>query len=343
MIITGQYKKSIIKMATNKLSIKRIIIILFLLSSVFIALIYYIGPSKIISQLKELNILYFMIALAIGFIIYLIKAYRLSILSSIFCKKTLGFKEAFSINSIGILLGTSTPARLGELYKIKMISKSSHSTLAQSTACWLNERLPDVLILIVAAIFLSFFSAKISYVSFALKIFSLLFLLCIILGFLFIFTARKLVKKGFSFASKQVNKTNKLKLLGKILKLLRLLYESIYSIRNNFFGYSKILIISVIIWSLEVLLLRSLLAGFGMSLSFFVIFGIMGISIIIAIISSLPLGLGVADLSYIGLYVLYGIPSDAATAAIFLYRVIQLILIFGIGTAVIAHKAAKKL
>ncbi len=329
-------------MANNKFSIKRIFVILLLLSLVFIALIYYIGPSKIFSQLKELNILYFIIALIIGFIIYLIKAYRLSMLSNIFCKNSIGFKEAFNINAIGILLGTSTPARLGELYKIKMISKSSHSTLAQSTACWLNERLPDVLILIIAAIFLSFFSVRISYVSFALQLFSIMFLLGIILGFLFIFSARKLVKRGFSLASKHINKTRNLKLLGKILKLVRLLYESIYSIKHNFLGYSKIIVISVIIWSLETVLLRSLLAGFGFSLSFFVIFGIMGISIILAIISSLPLGLGVADLSYISMYVLYGIPSETATAAIFLYRAIQLILIFGIGTAVIAHKAARK-
>lgn len=119
---------------------------------IFVYILWRIGILKILETLSHVNL--FLLSAAILFLIPLIisKAFKWKILINS-CDINYPLPKCVSAWLVGFSVGLITPGRVGDFFKVLYLKKSENTTFGVPLATVVVDRIADILILIILAIF----------------------------------------------------------------------------------------------------------------------------------------------------------------------------------------------
>ena len=213
-------------------------------------------------------------------------------------------KDNFMIFISGFALGV-TPGKVGELIKAQLLKNKFNIPRSKTAPLVIVERFYDFFAIAIISLF------GILVFEYSIYIFTILSVGIII--FLTITSSEKLFLKF-------LQKIEKIKFLRNFSSELPKSFTIIQkSTRGKIFPLS--IILSVIFWILDSIIAYLTLLAFGIDIiDYFVLMSIYTSSIILGVISFLPLGIGVVEGSLVGFLSLNGIEFPLATAIVVFIR-----------------------
>ena len=213
-------------------------------------------------------------------------------------------KDNFMIFISGFALGV-TPGKVGELIKAQLLKNKFNIPRSKTAPLVIVERFYDFFAIAIISLF------GIFVFEYSIYIFTILAIGIII--FLTITSSEKLFLKF-------LQKIEKIKFLRNFSSELPKSFTIIQkSTRGKIFPLS--IILSVIFWILDSIIAYLTLLSFGIDIiDYFVLMSIYTSSIILGVISFLPLGIGVVEGSMVGFLSLNGIEFPLATAIVVFIR-----------------------
>jgi len=213
-------------------------------------------------------------------------------------------KDNFMIFISGFALGV-TPGKVGELIKAQLLKNKFNIPRSKTAPLVIVERFYDFFAIAIISLF------GILVFEYSIYIFTILAIGIII--FLTITFSEKLFLKF-------LQKIEKIKFLRNFSSELPKSFTIIQkSTRGKIFPLS--IILSVIFWILDSIIAYLTLLSFGIDIiDYFVLMSIYTSSIILGVISFLPLGIGVVEGSMVGFLSLNGIEFPLATAIVVFIR-----------------------
>ena len=213
-------------------------------------------------------------------------------------------KDNFMIFISGFALGV-TPGKVGELIKAQLLKNKFNIPRSKTAPLVIVERFYDFFAIAIISLF------GILVFEYSIYIFTILSVGIII--FLTITSSEKLFLKF-------LQKIEKIKFLRNFSSELPKSFTIIQkSTRGKIFPLS--IILSVIFWILDSIIAYLTLLSFGIDIiDYFVLMSIYTSSIILGVISFLPLGIGVVEGSMVGFLSLNGIEFPLATAIVVFIR-----------------------
>ena len=213
-------------------------------------------------------------------------------------------KDNFMIFISGFALGV-TPGKVGELIKAQLLKNKFNIPRSKTAPLVIVERFYDFFAIAIISLF------GILVFEYSIYIFTILSVGIII--FLTITSSEKLFLKF-------LQKIEKIKFLRNFSSELPKSFTIIQkSTRGKIFPLS--IILSVIFWILDSIIAYLTLLSFGIDIiDYFVLMSIYTSSIILGVISFLPLGIGVVEGSLVGFLSLNGIEFPLATVIVVFIR-----------------------
>ena len=213
-------------------------------------------------------------------------------------------KDNFMIFISGFALGV-TPGKVGELIKSQLLKNKFNIPRTKTAPLVIVERFYDFFAIAVISLF------GILVFEYSIYIFGILIIGITI--FLIVTSSEKIFLKF-------LNKIEKIKFLKNFSNELPKSFNVIQkSTRGKIFPLS--ITLSVIFWFLDSIIAYLTLLSFGIDIiDYFVLMSIYTSSIILGVISFLPLGIGVVEGSLVGFLSLNGIEFHLATAIVVFIR-----------------------
>ena len=204
----------------------------------------------------------------------------------------------------GFALGV-TPGKVGELIKSQLLKNKFHIPRTKTAPLVIVERFYDFFAIAIISLF------GILVFEYSIYIFGILAIGISI--FLIVTSSEKIFLKF-------LNKIEKIKFLKSFSNELPKSFNVIQkSTRGKIFPLS--IILSVIFWFLDSMIAYLTLLSFGIDIiDYFVLMSIYTSSIILGVISFLPLGIGVVEGSLVGFLSINGIEFHLATAVVVFIR-----------------------
>ena len=276
-----------------------------ILSLLFIAaLAYFISKieiSKVAELFLKINPLILLFALISFTVAILVKIARLVLIAGYYGHE-ISFKDSSVVQMVSVSFATLTPGRIGEGVKAVLLNQKRIS-FTESVSITLFERLFDLLLLGIGAVIFSVLVLNSSKTTIIFAVVTAIFLVMILM----LKEAEKIVRLPFLRNLKVAKYIARLKFDWKL---------SIF----------PILLVSILVWTFSAGLQYFTLAALDTEISFLLVFGIVCISTMVSIISILPDGIGVADLSIFFLYSIIGVPNEVITSLLIVYRLFGTIL-----------------
>ena len=213
-------------------------------------------------------------------------------------------KDNFMIFISGFALGV-TPGKVGELIKSQLLKNKFNIPRTKTAPLGIVERFYDFFAIAVISLF------GILVFEYSIYIFGILTIGITI--FLIVTSSEKIFLKF-------LNKIEKIKFLKNFSNELPKSFNVIQkSTRGKIFPLS--ITLSIIFWFLDSIIAYLTLLSFGIDIiDYFVLMSIYTSSIILGVISFLPLGIGVVEGSLVGFLSLNGIEFHLATAIVVFIR-----------------------
>lgn len=297
--------------------------VLFLLGSFIVLLIFLLaGIEETINLLLKINFETILFLFLIEFLIIFLHSLRWRIiLHNNVCNKEVTFKNIFLSTNIGLFASNIVPAgtTVSEPIRAYVLSKADNfpmiKSFASSIVNLMLEVLPIFLLISIAIYFV--IANNISPFLLAILIFAFLVVLFLsTISFLSI-TNKKLAMKTANFF---VNFFSKLSFLKKhveeqkkdINRVVSIFCESAQtnaSKKNLFFGTS----ISLITWILNFLRTYIIFIAVGFNINIAIFVTIMVVVYVVSFIPTTPGGIGIYELSSVGLFSLFGVSIAVAS------------------------------
>ena len=213
-------------------------------------------------------------------------------------------KDNFMIFISGFALGV-TPGKVGELIKSQLLKNKFNISRSKTAPLVIVERFYDFFAIAIISLF------GILVFEYSIYIFGVLVIGISI--FLIVTSSEKIFLKF-------LNKIEKIKFLKNFSNELPKSFNVIQkSTRGKIFPLS--ITLSIIFWFLDSIIAYLTLLSFGIDIiDYFVLMSIYTSSIILGVISFLPLGIGVVEGSLVGFLSLNGIEFHLATAIVVFIR-----------------------
>ena len=213
-------------------------------------------------------------------------------------------KDNFMIFISGFALGV-TPGKVGELIKSQLLKNKFNISRSKTAPLVIVERFYDFFAIAIISLF------GILVFEYSIYIFGVL-----VIGISIFLTVTSSEKIFLKF----LNKIEKIKFLKSFSNELPKSFNVIQkSTRGKIFPLS--IILSVIFWFLDSMIAYLTLLSFGIDIiDYFVLMSIYTSSIILGVISFLPLGIGVVEGSLVGFLSINGIEFHLATAVVVFIR-----------------------
>ncbi len=270
-------------------------VLLFLLTKLDIAAVYV--------QVVNSNKLFLTIGILCLVQVILLKIIRFVTISRYY-SYPLTFKQASLVETVGISFAMVTPGRVGEGSKAIIMNKELRVPMASSFSVIILERLMDVALLGVGAFLFTFY----------------------------IFNAsRMVVLIGLSAAFLVISLIVFLRYASVLMSIIPERYRCYFKdikIKNDKSLLSIILIFTIFIWIIEAGAPWFVALALGVSLPFYIVFGIVCVSTIALIFSVLPAGIGTLDLSFLFLLSMVEVPMETGVSILLIYRFFSIILPF---------------
>jgi uncharacterized membrane protein YbhN (UPF0104 family) len=201
---------------------------------------------------------------------------------------------------VGISLASLTPARMGEASKAILLNKRTGASMTTSLSIVIFERVFDLLFLGVGALIfsLSFLPGVSGIIAFFV-----ILLIIYLLSFLRYFN-----------------------LVEKFLPTLLKGYFRKVRFEADLRAVLIVLTFTTVMWFFEAGFPWLTTTSFDIRVPLLVVFGIMCLSTLSSIISILPFGLGVLDISFLYLYTRIGLPLESAVSLLIVVRFFSTLL-----------------
>ena len=213
-------------------------------------------------------------------------------------------KDSFLIYTAGFSL-TIIPGKVGELLKSQLLKSKFNIPRTKTVPVVLLEQLYNVIGIIIISLF------GIWYFELGIYVFS--FFLIALIVVLTLISSRKLFDKAIQFLGKR-------KFTSKFVTPLSSSYDSIkHGTRGRILFVSSGL--SVIFWFIESATVFLILMAFGITdIEFLKVIPTYTTSILLGILSFLPMGVGVVEGSLVGFFSLQGIETSLAFTVVIIIR-----------------------
>ena len=276
---------------------------------ILVGLVLYVNPSMLIRTIAKTDLFYLFLGFMISNITVMLRVVKWNVLLS-----NISFKQLFPVQMLGMSLSNLTPGKIGEPIKAVILKLSNKLPVSESLPTIIWERIMDVVVLVLFAIFGVQFIAGNFFVPSILSIsMVIVFIILLILV---------LYKK--SFGIRVFNLLKKIPILNKIdNQFIATFYKGVKILKSKLF---LSFILTFIVWFLDGAVFYFVLLSFGLSSieNLFIIPCILALSILIGICSSLPSGVGSTEVVMIILLGALGIEKTVATATVMLARFLTL-------------------
>jgi len=288
--------------------------------SIFIILIFYIiiiaysDFNKFSENILQFHFEYLPLILGIIFASMLVKGIRQK-----FLLKKIGIELSTKNSIILYLAGMSmiiTPGGSGELIKSYYLKKQNGYSQSKTFPLVFVERFYDLLA-IVSIIFFTLIFFQI-FESFIVATFAL--------GFLAVVYFSMRSKKFFSFLSKFFIKIPK---LSKFVKNIEESYSSFQSLTTS--NIPKNWLLSLLAFGLDAIAVYFVFIGFGLDFDFVFTTMINFSSLLFGVLTLVPAGIGVTEVSFVSFLTQEGISLSLATSIIVMIRLTSIWFATGIG------------
>lgn len=275
--------------------------------AILAAIVAYSNPATLAGLLAKSNHAY----IIVGFLISL-AAILLGVLKWKVLLNGVSFRELVPIQILGFTISNFTPGKAAEPAKAVLLKAAKDISVSSSLASIIWERIMDVIVLILFSV------AAISTLSlgsnFVLAAFGVAVFIIIIIVSVGVLYSERFGRKLFSFVKK----------LPLLRKLPNNFMDLFYKTKISRSRLAKSFIISFITWLILGVVLYFSLLAFGVGVSPFILSGIVALSIVIGIASSLPGGLGTTEVVMIFLLGLVGVDQTIAAAAALTFRLMTI-------------------
>jgi uncharacterized protein (TIRG00374 family) len=233
------------------------------------------------------------------------------------------------VQFLGITISMLTPARVAEPTKALLLKMKDGTSVSKSLPSIIWERILDITALVIfAALTLTMLASTqfflLGYVGVAA--FSIL-----VIVLLFILYSRRFGIVVF----------NLIRRLPFLKNLKDGFLKSFYSVRIGRKRVTAGFVIALVIWFFDGLSLYFVLQAFGVYINPLIGVGIVALSVMIGVASSLPGGLGSTEIVMILLLTSYGIQNPIAVTAVFIYRFVTFWYGLGLGVASFLYLSKK--
>lgn len=271
------------------------------------AVVYYSNPAVLAGLLAASDHRFILI----GFIISL-AAILLGVLKWQVLLKGVKFRELVPVQILGFTISNFTPGKAAEPAKALILKAVKDMPVSSSLASIIWERVMDVIVLILlstAAIGTLSLGSNFVLAAFGVSVFAVIIVVSI--GVLY---SERFGRKLFSLVRK----------LPVLNRLPDSFMDKFYKTRISRRSLASSFIISFVTWIILGFVLYFSLLAFGVEISPVVLSGIVALSIVIGIASSLPGGLGTTEVVMIFLLGIVGVNPAIAAAGALTFRLMTI-------------------
>ena len=273
----------------------------------YIIFIIYSDIEKFSSNILNFDFKIFPIILGLLLLGIIIKAFR----QQVFFKKLnikISIKNGILLYFAGMSM-IATPGGSGQLIKSYYLKKKFGFPISDTYPIVLIERLFDVISVTVILLFVTFLQGNERII--LIEIIFLLFFISLLL-------VLKL-KKSFNVLLKIINKIPVLKKQISNISKSQIIFQSLLSVPT----ISRGGILSMIAWILDALMIYLIFIGFGLNFDIVLTTFTSYVSLLLGVLSLSPAGIGVTEISYLGLLIRNNLDSSIAVSLIFLVRFVS--------------------
>jgi uncharacterized protein (TIRG00374 family) len=305
---------------------------------ILVAMVIYIGPSKIISAIQTANIYYVILAVIIQFVILALWNKRWSLICDSLDIPH-GELSLFAMTIVGLAINDLTPSGRsgGEPVRAYLLTKSSLVDFKKTFATVMGDKLFVMFPFMVLAIFAVAYLMLYLHLNTTLFSILLVALILFILALVFIVyisineefglkTIKWVFRQARRFTSRDLKKSEK-----KAVSSLLGFQNSLLYLMNDYKLIINATIISFVVWFLELIRVYVVFLAFGQTVSLGMIASVFLVSSLIGVIPALPGGLGSIDGVMILLYSMAGVSASVSTAATLVERMISLWMVIIMG------------
>jgi len=271
---------------------------------ILIGIVLYANPVVLVSLIIKSNYSLIIIGFGVAFLTMLLGALKWKVLLD-----GISFLELFPVQMLGYTLSNFTPGKAAEPAKAVLLKISKGIPISSSLTSIIWERLSDVFSLLIFSLIAISSLSVTSNFFFAGAASMVIFGGIIAVSFLVLYSKR--------FGMKIFKFVKKLPLLKRLPENFMDLF---YKVRIKKMRIVKCFTIALITWFLEGVILYFALAAFGVTLNPLILAGIVALSVVIGIASTLPGGLGTTEVVMTFLLGLNGVESSIAIAATIMFR-----------------------
>ncbi len=277
--------------------------------TIFLYLIFLIGPDKIIAAVLSANPALLFVALLFVIPITMLQAFKWFLLVKQQGLK-ISFFEILKIYFIGLFYGAVTPGKIGSFIRISYLSKKTAKPISFCASSVFLDRIADILSIFLISLFGFFVFIKIftdTLLSVAVFVIGLLVLL--------FFFSRK-TKVVLSFLLAKIIPTNFKEKSGEMIQNF---YSSFPSKRQRL----VLVLLSLTAWLLVFIQAYIVATAFGINVPFFDFIGLVALSSVIGLLPVTINGHGTTEAALILFFSLFGV----AAGNVFVFSVVDSLML----------------
>lgn len=297
----------------KKISKTKIVFVIVLGLVVIALLLKFVGISEFLVIIKKVNILFLFLAYLILFMSFILRNLRWKTILKLAGVK-ITFFRLFSYLLGGWFVSSVIPARAGDLLRIQLLKTDRGVKRRLGISTIFVERSLDILFLVLSTFILSYFVLEKKYFTFLSKLSIGLFALIVLFGILFVKSDKIKERILHLFRFKFYQKT--ILVIFNIISNIK--YISRYKLH---FIYLSVL--TVIIWSSDILITYLILISLGANLPLLFIAFTVIFTILINSVPFTPGGIGQVEVSETYLFYLFGLTKELAATTVLLVRFIS--------------------
>ena len=288
-------------------------------------IVLYVNPAILAKLWIKSDYSYLLLGLSISAV-----AIVLGVLKWKVMLKGVGFLEILPVQLLGWTISNFTPGKAAEPAKAVLLKIRKGLDVSSSLASIIWERLTDIVVLLIFSVIAISNISVTSNFFLAGEISIVIFMLILFVAFSVLYS-KNFGMKVFGFARK----------FPIIKKLPENFMDLFYKVKIKRVNILKCFVLAVVTWSMQGLILYSCLGAFGIYISPIILSGVVALSILIGIASSLPGGLGTTEVVMTFLLGLNGVESSVAVAASITFRFMTIWFVNLLGGVSFIHLSRK--
>lgn len=274
---------------------------------ILLVIIWYANPVILINIIMKSDVKYLILAFVITTLSMCIRVLKWNVLLN-----NVRFVDLFPVQMLGITISNLTPGKIAEPIKAIILKVRTGVSVSSSFPSIIWERIMDVVILILfalVAIQIFGFQSNLMFLSFM----SIGLFVILIIILLFVLTNKKFGYKLFGFLRK----------FPLIKKVSQNFMKNFYKSKIKKRRLLMCLFFTFVSWFLDGIAFYLTLLALNITINPIILSGIIALSVLIGIVSTLPGGLGSTETVMILLLSLVGVYSTIAIAGVMLLRLIS--------------------